>query len=135
MLVAKTLDEMGLQGKVTLAAVNWAMDPTVGLLGEENIRADGLPAMSGMIGSLPLRSWAETDHPGIQLITEQADLHQRPAAGTQPLLHFGLGQYRPIYRSLHPDRQPRRLRPYHRRGHQGNTGKHRLLADGRSRKH
>ena len=77
-LVAKTLDEMGLQGKVTLAAVNWAMDPTVGLLGGENIRADGLPAMSGMIGSLPLRSWAETDHPGIQLIVEQADLHQRP---------------------------------------------------------
>lgn len=78
-LVARTLDEMGLQGKVTLASVNWAMDPTVGLLGEEDIRADGLPAMSGMIGSLPLRSWAETDHPGIQLITEQADLHQRPA--------------------------------------------------------
>ena len=78
-LVAKTMDEMGLQGKVTLAAVNWAMDPTVGLLGEEKIRADGLPAMSGMIGSLPLRSWAETDHTGIQLITEQADLHQRPA--------------------------------------------------------
>jgi TolB protein len=31
-----------------------------------------------MIGSLPLRSWSETDQPGIQLITEQADLHQRP---------------------------------------------------------
>jgi ABC-type branched-subunit amino acid transport system substrate-binding protein len=77
-LVARTLDEMGLQGKVTLAAVNWAMDPTVGLLGEENIRADGLPAMSGMIGSLPLRSWAEINHPGIQLMIEQADLHQRP---------------------------------------------------------
>jgi WD40 repeat protein len=77
-LVAKTLDEMGLQGKVPLAAVNWAMDPTVGLLGGENIRADGLPAMSGMIGSMPLRSWAETDHPGIQLIIEQADLHNRP---------------------------------------------------------
>src|SRR6185503_13317269 len=46
--------------------------------GGENIRADGLPAMSGMIGSLPLRSWAETDHPGIQLIIDQADLHQRP---------------------------------------------------------
>jgi ABC-type branched-subunit amino acid transport system substrate-binding protein len=77
-LVAKTIDEMGLQGKVTLAAVNWAMDPTVGLLGAQNLRADGLPAMNGMIGSLPLRSWAETDQPGIQLITEQADLHQRP---------------------------------------------------------
>jgi TolB protein len=69
---------MGLQGKIPLAAVNWAMDPTVGLLGGENIRADGLPAMSGMIGSLPLRSWAETDQPGIQLIIEQADLHNRP---------------------------------------------------------
>jgi len=77
-LVARTLDDMGLQGQVTLAAVNWAMDPTVGLLGEESIRADGLPAMSGMIGSLPLRSWAEINHPGIQLIIEQADLHQRP---------------------------------------------------------
>jgi ABC-type branched-subunit amino acid transport system substrate-binding protein len=76
-LVAKTLDEMGLQGKITLAAVNWAMDPTVGLLGAVSLRADGLPAMNGMIGSLPLRSWAETDQPGIQLIIEQADLHQR----------------------------------------------------------
>jgi len=77
-LVARTLDEMGLQGKVTLAAVNWAMDPTVGLLGEENLRTDGLPAMSGMIGSLPLRSWAESNHRGIQLMIEQANLHQRP---------------------------------------------------------
>jgi hypothetical protein len=31
-----------------------------------------------MLGSLPVRSWAEADHPGIKLITEQADLHQRP---------------------------------------------------------
>jgi ABC-type branched-subunit amino acid transport system substrate-binding protein len=77
-LVAKTLVEMGLQGKVTLAAVNWAMDPTVGLLGAMSLRADGLPAMNGMIGSLPLRSWTETDQPGIKLITEQADLHKRP---------------------------------------------------------
>lgn len=77
-LVAKTIDEMGLQDKVTLAAVNWAMDPTVGLLGAQDLRADGLPAMTGMIGSLPLRSWSETDQPGIQLITERADLHQRP---------------------------------------------------------
>jgi Tol biopolymer transport system component len=50
----------------------------VGLLGAQDLRADGLPAMNGMIGSLPLRSWSETDQPGIQLITEQADLHQRP---------------------------------------------------------
>ena len=31
-----------------------------------------------MIGSLPMRSWAEVDNPGIQLITQQADLHHRP---------------------------------------------------------
>jgi len=34
--------------------------------------------MNGMIGSLPLVSWAERDQPGIRLITEQADLHKRP---------------------------------------------------------
>jgi hypothetical protein len=30
-----------------------------------------------MIGSLALRSWVETDQPGIKLIAEQAYLHQR----------------------------------------------------------
>jgi TolB protein len=69
---------MGLQDKITLATVNRAMDPYVAFSGEANLGADGLPMISGMIGSLPVRSWAETDNPGIQLITEQADLHQRP---------------------------------------------------------
>ncbi len=77
-LVAKTLVEMGLQDKVTLATVNRAMDPYVAFSGEANLGADGLPMISGMLGSLPVRSWAEAGNPGIQLITAQADLHQRP---------------------------------------------------------
>jgi ABC-type branched-subunit amino acid transport system substrate-binding protein len=77
-LIAKTLVEMGLQDKVTLATVNRAMDPYVAFSGEANLGADGLPIISGMLGSLPVRSWAETGNPGIQLITAQADLHQRP---------------------------------------------------------
>jgi ABC-type branched-subunit amino acid transport system substrate-binding protein len=77
-LVAKTLVELGLQGKVTLATVNRAMDPYVAFSGEANLGADGLPMINGMLGSLPVRSWAETNNPGIQLITAQADLHQRP---------------------------------------------------------
>jgi len=77
-LIAKTLGEMGLLGKVTLATVNRAMDPYVAFSSEANLGADGLPLITGMLGSLPVRSWAETGNPGIQFITAQADLHQRP---------------------------------------------------------
>jgi ABC-type branched-subunit amino acid transport system substrate-binding protein len=77
-VIARTLTEMGLQDKVTLAAVNRAMDPYVAFSGEADLDADGLPMIDGMLGSLPVRSWAENDHPGIQLITAQADLYQRP---------------------------------------------------------
>ena len=77
-LIAKTLVELGLQDKVTLATVNRAMDPYVAFSGEANLGADGLPMINGMLGSLPVRSWAETGNPGIELITSQADLHQRP---------------------------------------------------------
>jgi ABC-type branched-subunit amino acid transport system substrate-binding protein len=77
-LVAKNLFKMGLQGKVTLATVNRAMDPYVAFSGEADLGADGLPVIHGMLGSIPVRSWAEIDHPGIQFITQQADLHQRP---------------------------------------------------------
>lgn len=77
-LVARNLFKMGLQDKVTLATVNRAMDPYVAFSGEADLGEDGLPVISGMLGSLPVRTWAETDNPGIQLITEQADLYQRP---------------------------------------------------------
>ena len=77
-LVAKTLADMGLKGKVPLAAVNRAMDPYAAFSGEKDLDANGVPVISGMIGALPIHTFAEQDHPGIQLITEQADLHQRP---------------------------------------------------------
>jgi len=77
-LLARTLFEMGLQDKVTLATLNVAMDPYVAFSGEADLGADGLPAINGMLGSQPTRSLAETDNLGIQLITAQADLHQRP---------------------------------------------------------
>jgi ABC-type branched-subunit amino acid transport system substrate-binding protein len=77
-LIAKTLVEMKLQGKVALAAVNWGLDTSVGRLGQATLGAGGLPSTNSLLGSLPLRTWAETDQPGIKLITDQADLHQRP---------------------------------------------------------
>lgn len=76
--IAKNLFNMGLKDKVTLATVNRAMDPYVAFSAEKDLDSNGVPVISGMLGSLPVRSWAETDHPGIKLIIEQADLHQRP---------------------------------------------------------
>ena len=79
-LIARTLAGMGLQGTVTLAGQDWALDEQVGLLGEAAPGAGGLPSTNGLLGSLPLRSWAERDQPGIQFLAEQADRHQRPQA-------------------------------------------------------
>jgi hypothetical protein len=69
---------MGLQDKVRLIGSHLVLDPEVVFAGGADIGSDGLPMLNGMIGSMPSRSWAESDHPGIRLITEQADLHQRP---------------------------------------------------------
>jgi ABC-type branched-subunit amino acid transport system substrate-binding protein len=77
-LIARTLAEMGLQDKVGLIGSHLVLDPDVVFAGQVDIGSDGLPMLNGMIGSMPTRSWAESDNPGIQLITEQADLHQRP---------------------------------------------------------
>ncbi len=77
-LVARTLMDMALTDQVRLVSINRALDPGTALIGDSDLDADGLPAINGMIGSLPVRSWAETDQPSIQLITEQADLNERP---------------------------------------------------------
>ncbi len=77
-IIAKTLAEMGLRDKVTLAAVNRAMDPSRIFAGEKDLDSDGVPFISGMIGSIPIRTWSEDDNPGIQLIIQQADAHKRP---------------------------------------------------------
>jgi ABC-type branched-subunit amino acid transport system substrate-binding protein len=77
-LIARTLAEMGLQDKVRLIGSHLVLDPEVVFAGQADLGSDGLPMLDGMIGSMPSRSWAESDHPGIRLITEQADLHLRP---------------------------------------------------------
>lgn len=77
--VAKSLSDMGLKDKIPLLGVNRVMDSLPALTGEQDLDADGVPVISGMLGSASARSFAEQDNPGIQLISEQADLHKRPA--------------------------------------------------------
>jgi ABC-type branched-subunit amino acid transport system substrate-binding protein len=77
-LIARTLADMGLQEKVGLIGSHLVLDPEVVFAGQADLGSDGLPLLNGMIGSMPTLSWAESDNPGIQLITEQADLYQRP---------------------------------------------------------
>src|SRR6185503_5019405 len=77
-LIARTLAEMGLQDMIRLIGSHLVLDQDVVFAGQADLGSDGLPLLDGMIGSMPTRSWAESDNPGIQLITEQADLHQRP---------------------------------------------------------
>ncbi|MCA9914405.1 MAG: ABC transporter substrate-binding protein, partial [Anaerolineae bacterium] len=78
-LVAATVNNMGLADQVQIAGVNWALDTSVGLLGLQSIGADGLPAVNGIIGSLPFVWWTETDNPGVQVVVEVANANERPA--------------------------------------------------------
>ena len=76
-LIAKTIVDLGLEDSVQLAGVNWALDTSVGLLGRTALGSDGLPAVNGIIGSLPFYWWSETDVPGVALIREQAAANER----------------------------------------------------------
>lgn len=76
-LVAKTIVDLGLEGQVQLAGVNWALDTSVGLLGQRTLGANGLPSVNGLIGSLPFAWWTERTNPGIALMNEQADANAR----------------------------------------------------------
>lgn len=78
-LVAGTVVNMGIEDQVTVGGVNWALDTSVGLLGQGTFGSDGLPSTNGIIGSLPFRWWSETSHPGIAQITASADENSRPA--------------------------------------------------------
>lgn len=78
-LVAATVNNMGLADQVQIAGVNWTLDTSVGLLGLQSIGANGLPAVNGIIGSLPFVWWTETDNPGVQVTIEMADANERPA--------------------------------------------------------
>lgn len=91
-LVAKTVVDLGLEEDVRLAGVNWALDTSVGLLSRTALGSDGLPAVNGIVGSLPFRWWSERDHPGIQFITQQADANARelPVRNIAYILGFSL---------------------------------------------
>jgi hypothetical protein len=76
-LVASTLVLLGLENDVRLAGVNWALDTSVGVLGQRTLReSDGLPAVNGMLSQMPFRWWTERDNPGIALITEVATANE-----------------------------------------------------------
>ncbi|MFN8374136.1 MAG: ABC transporter substrate-binding protein [Anaerolineae bacterium] len=70
-LVAKTIVDLGLEDSVTLAGVNWALDTSVGLLGQATFGSDNLPSTNGLLGSSPFYWWTELDQPGIQLINQE----------------------------------------------------------------
>jgi branched-chain amino acid transport system substrate-binding protein len=76
-LVGKTLVDLGLEDSVHLAGVNWALDTSVGLLSRTALGSDGLPAVNGIIGSLPFHWWTERELPGVALINEQAAANER----------------------------------------------------------
>jgi branched-chain amino acid transport system substrate-binding protein len=76
-LIARTLVDLGLEDSVQLAGVNWALDTSVGLLSRTALGSDGLPAVNGIIGSLPFHWWSERDIPGIAFINEQAAANER----------------------------------------------------------
>lgn len=92
LMVAKTVNELGLAADVKVAGVNWVMDTSVGLLSRTSLNDNGLPVVDGLVGSLPFHWWTETDLPGIQLIREQATANERalPLQNISYLLGFTL---------------------------------------------
>lgn len=76
-LVAKTVVDLGMEDTLQVAGVNWALDTSVGLLSRTALGSDGLPAVNGIIGSLPFYWWSERAQPGIALINEQAAANER----------------------------------------------------------
>ena len=92
LMVAKTVNELGLSADVKVAGVNWVMDTSVGLLSRTALNDNGLPVVDGIVGSLPFHWWTETTLPGIQLIREQATANERtlPTQNISYLLGFSL---------------------------------------------
>jgi len=91
-IVAKTVVDLGLEDSVQIAGVNWVLDTSVGLLGRTTLGSDGLPAVNGLVGSMPFHWWTERQIPGIAFINEQAAANERQLS-TQNiayLLGFGI---------------------------------------------
>ncbi len=78
-LVASTLVDLGMEDQIALAGVNWVMDTSVGLLGQRALKANGLPSVDGMYGSMPFRWWTERDHPAVQFVAQQFAVNERSA--------------------------------------------------------
>lgn len=76
-LIAETVRALGLEDQLQLAGVNWVMDTSVGLLSSGRAPADGLPAVNGMLGSMPFAWWTETSNPGIAFIRQEAAANER----------------------------------------------------------
>jgi hypothetical protein len=92
-LIAQTVVQLGLEDDVQLAGVNWVMDTSVALLSSgQQLGSDGLPAVNGLVGSMPFRWWSERSNPSIAFITEQATLNERslPTQNIAYLLGWGL---------------------------------------------
>ncbi len=70
-VIARALVELGLEEDVVLAGVNWTMDSSAGLIDQQTRKANGLPAVDGMYGSMPFVWWTDLDHPGMAFIAEQ----------------------------------------------------------------
>ena len=60
--LAGTVDGLELRDEVLLAGPNWVLDTSVIALGGQSV--------AGIIGQMPYVWWDETDHPGIQLVTQ-----------------------------------------------------------------
>ncbi|MCY4009633.1 MAG: ABC transporter substrate-binding protein [Anaerolineaceae bacterium] len=100
-LISKTLALLGLLDQVQLAGVNWVLDTSVALLSAQDLaqgvaNSAGLPAVDGMIGSMPFYWWSEANsQPGIAFIQQQFALNERPFAiqNIAYLLGFGIVEY------------------------------------------
>ncbi len=90
-LIASALVDLGLEEEITLAGVNWVMDTTVGLLGQRVLKSNGLPAVDGMLGSMPFRWWTEQDNPAVQFVAQQFAANNRslPEQNIAYLLTWG----------------------------------------------
>jgi ABC-type branched-subunit amino acid transport system substrate-binding protein len=78
--VAQAMADLGIEGEVALAGVNWVMDISTGFTSQGPTRADtGMPVINGMYGSIPFAWWTESTNPGVAFVTQQADLNERAA--------------------------------------------------------
>lgn len=100
-LISKTLALLGLLDQVQLAGVNWVLDTSVALLSAQDMaqgvtNSVGLPAVDGLIGSMPFFWWSEArSQPGVAFIQQQFALNERPIEiqNIAYLLGFGVIEY------------------------------------------